>query len=117
LFDCPPREALLSRYAAAMQHILLQVDPAQALTVQKTVQYRLDVEAVELALRRPIAHLLTRKLQALALLAEATEGYHDYFANRRGTRVLAFAALTAAVLRTMVKKLKGLYLVRRYKLV
>lgn len=117
LFNCPPHESLLTHYAEAMQHILLQADPAQSLTVQKIVQYRLDAEAVELALRQPIPHLLTRKLHALALLAEATEGYHIYFTNRRATRPAAFATLAAAVVRTMFKKLQGWYLVWRHELV
>lgn len=117
LFDCAPHESLLTHYADAMQRILLQADPAQSLTVQKVVQHQLDPEAVELALRKPIPHLLTRKLHALALLAEATEGYHVYFTNRRSTRLAAFATLTAAVLRTVFKKLQGWYLVWRHELV
>lgn len=117
LFDCAPHPLLLARYAQAMQHVLLQVDPAQALTVQKIVQLQLNAEAVELALRRPLPHVLTRKLHALAILAEATEGYHIYFANRHTTRLAALGALTAAVLRTVWKKIFGRFLVWRHDLV
>jgi hypothetical protein len=117
LFGCPPREVLLSRYAEALRHVLLQADARESLTVQKVVECRLDAEAVEFALRRPVPHLLTRKLQALAILAEATDGYHEFFTNRRDSRAAAFASLAAAALRTPVKKLRGKYLVWRHKLV
>jgi len=117
LFDCPLHPMLLERYAQAMQHVLLQVDAQQNLTVQKIGRLQLDAEAIELALRRPVPHLLTRKLHALAILAESTEGYHVYFANRATTRFAAFAALAHAVLRTVWKKLLGRFLVWRHDLV
>jgi hypothetical protein len=117
LFGCPPRVVLLERYAEAMRHVLLQVDPQESSTVQKVVDLKLDVEAVELALRRPVPHLLTRKLQALAILAEATDGYHAYFTNDRDSRFAAFASLAAAAIRTPLAKLQGKYLVWRHELV
>jgi TorA maturation chaperone TorD len=93
LFGCPPREVLLSRYAEALRHVLLQADARESLTVQKVVECRLDAEA------------------------EATDGYHEFFTNRRDSRAAAFASLAAAALRTPVKKLRGKYLVWRHKLV
>jgi hypothetical protein len=117
LFNCPPHGDLVARYVQAMRRVLQQVDPAQVATVQKVIDGRLDAEAVELALRRSSTHLLTRKLHALAILAEATEGYHKYFANDRNKHVAAFAALFVAALRTVIKKIQGRYLVWRHGLV
>jgi hypothetical protein len=117
LFGVAVPPPLAARYAVALACLDIPAGSGQQGTIERVVTARLDVEAVELALRRRGPHLLTRKLHALTFLAETTHGYHDRFVLERRSRTAAFATLISAGARSAYKWLKGRYLVWRHGLV
>ncbi len=86
------------------------------IAIATIVSRKLDVEAIELALRstRPA---LTRKLRVLVYLAEATPSHYRRLVNEADRPVRAWLSLGGAVLRTGFKYVKGRLLVRRHSLV
>ena len=118
IFKSPITEKLALRYGEMHQHLFLHVPFRLQESLRRIMEKRLDVEAVEVALRnKKSPHLLSQKMQALAYLAEATEGYYGYFVNESESRVPGFLTVAYQVLRTAYKKAKGKLLVWRYRLV
>ena len=76
------------------------------------VARRLDVEAIELVLRRKRPEL-TRKLRLLLYLAEARPSHYRRLVNEADRPVRAWLSLGGAVLRTGFKYFKGRLLLRR----
>jgi hypothetical protein len=115
LFRQPMDAEVAQRYEAA--HRKLFPDEKTSATVARLISRRLDVEAVELALRRrPSGFQLTRKIQILCYLVEVRPAYQDHFIATRSSRVNAAISLLDAALRTAWKFCKGEYLVRRHEL-
>jgi hypothetical protein len=59
---------------------------------------------------------LTQKFQILFYLVEVRSAYYPRFVNERPGAVRAAWDMLRAVLRSLVKFLKGCYLIRRYHL-
>jgi hypothetical protein len=76
------------------------------------VARKLDVEAIELVLRRK-RPALTRKLRLLLYLAEARPSHYRRLVNEADRPVRAWLSLGGAVLRTGFKYVKGRLLLRR----
>jgi hypothetical protein len=113
LFRAPLDASVVKRYEAA--HGELFPDEATSLPVARLVSRKLDVEAVEFALRRRgCGAQLTRKIQILCYLVEVRAAYQSYFVATKTERVKAAILLMAALLRTVWKRGKGEYLVRRH---
>jgi hypothetical protein len=96
----------------------------QSALVEAMAAHGLDAEAIELVLRRrgrsgvlTNSGVLTKKIQILFYLLEARAEYEWFFRGQDETRLTALAALADAAARTLVKYVKGEYLVRRYRLV
>lgn len=113
LFRVPLDASIVQRYEAA--HRELFPDEAQSLPVARLISRRLDVEAIEFALRRRgRGAQLTRKIQVLCYLVEVRAAYQAQFVASKPERLKAAVSLLAAVLRTAWKCGKGEYLVRRH---
>lgn len=115
LFRRPMDPKIAHRYEAAHCKLLPGEKPSPA--VARLISRRLDIEAVELALRRrPSGAQLTRKVQILCYLVEVRQAYQHHFIATDSGRAKAAVSLVAAVFRTAWKFCKGEYLVWRHGL-
>lgn len=115
LFRVPLDADVVRRYEAA--HRTLFPDEETSLPVHRVITRRLDVEAVEFALRRRRSGAqLTRKIQILCYLVEVRAAYQPHFVTTKPERARAAFSLLAAVAGTVWKFCKGEYLVRRHGL-
>ena len=86
--------------------------------VNTMVTRRLDPEAIELGLRRRGGgSALRKKIAILFYLAEVRAEYYRFFVGKEERWGRAVAGLVYAVLRTGVKYVKGLFLIRMHGLV
>jgi hypothetical protein len=114
LFSRPIDEDIVERYVAAHHALFPSENPA---AVARIVAMRLDVAAVEFALRRRRAcPELTRKIQILSYLVEVRAQYQDDFVAARREPVRAILVLSCRILGAGWKLAKGEYLVRLYGL-
>jgi hypothetical protein len=114
LFSRPLDEKIVERYQAAHDALFPNESPA---TVARIVALRLDVEAVEFALRRRHAcPELTRKIQILSYLVEVRAEYQDDFIATKRAPVRALLVLSSRILESGWKLAKGECLVRYYGL-
>jgi hypothetical protein len=79
------------------------------------VARRLDVEAIELALRHRLP-ALSRRCRALLYLVEAEPAGYRTLTRTAPARATAWLALAVAALRTPYKRAKGRWLVSRHRL-
>ena len=106
------------RYMEANRMCIPAVDAQTLHVIEKVLFYRLDVEAVEYALRfRNRENFLTKKIQILFYLVEVRSKYFQYFFNCRTDRLGAALDVFASLALTVCKLIKGKYLIRRYGLV
>ena len=109
---CPPE--LEEAYVRAHDYYC-RPGPDDA-AIRTIVARKLDVEAIELVLRRK-RPALTRKLRLLVYLAEATPSGYRRLVNEADRPVLAWLVLGGAVFRTALKYLKGFLLLRSQRVV
>lgn len=110
----PLDEKIVQRYEAAHHALFPDEDRT---TVTRIVARRLDVAAVEFALRRRrVCPELTRKIQILCYLVEVRAQYHNDFIATRREPVRAILALSWRILGAGWKLLKGECLIRFYGL-
>jgi hypothetical protein len=115
LFRSPIPEVVARRYASAHDSCLGQSLPMQQIRTETIVQRRLDVEAIELALRlRHRQNVLTVKLHILCYLCEPHAAYADIFVNRRAGTLRALGSLSCQSLRSIWKLIRGTYLIGRF---
>jgi hypothetical protein len=109
----PPSE-VVDRYIAANVICRCETD---ALT-REIVARRLDAEAIELIMRLGGGPtILTTKIRILFYLLEVRSAYYPFFVGGEESGARALSGVLYAVLRTVVKYLKGAYLVRKHGLV
>jgi hypothetical protein len=114
LFGSSPPPDLVDDYVRVHQ---FYCDPgSDRINLQLMVARRLDVEALELVLRRRNP-ALTRKLRIVLYLAEARPFYYSRLVNHSDRRVRAWLALAGAAARTLAKRVKGRLLLRRHAVV
>lgn len=114
LFSKPLNEVVVERYEAA-HHALFPNERRDI--VARIVTSRLDVEAVELALRRRRAcPELTRKIQILSYLVEVRADYQADFIATRREPLRAILILSWRIFGTGWKLIKGECLIRAYGL-
>jgi hypothetical protein len=113
LFRAPMDASVVKRYEAAHGELFPNETTSRA--VARLVSRRLDVEAVEFAMRRRgCGAQLTRKIQILCYLVEVRAAYQSHFIATKREHVKATIWLLAALVRTVWKRGKGEYLVRRH---
>jgi hypothetical protein len=112
-FGGPAPEEVAARYAAAHRQYGIAPDDRMEIILG----HRLDIEAIELALRIGRRdRFLTAKIQVLFYLVEVRAAYHHRFVNTQMRRARAWRAILKAVPATVWKYGKGVWLVRRYGL-
>jgi hypothetical protein len=114
IFGGQPSHDIENAYVSA-HSFFCRADNASPL-VRTVVQRRLDVEAIELALRHrnPV---LTRKCRMLVYLAESAPADYPRFVSTKPLPVLAWVLLAGAAAGAAIKLLKGRWLVWRHRLV
>jgi len=110
-------QSVIDRYVAAHQHCLPAANDRALATIDTIVSSALDAEAIELVfrLRRP-DNVLTRKIQILFYLVEVRAQYYDDFLRDPRDRGQALRGLLGSGLSTVLKYLKGRYLIWRFDL-
>jgi hypothetical protein len=107
--ELPPD--VVARYVEAN----LLICPGSHALMRSVMAAHLDAEAVELALRfRAGPTILTKKIRILFYLLEPRADYYPYFFAEGESLPRAVLGLAGSVLRTGVKAVKGVYLIRRH---
>lgn len=114
LFRRPMPPQVGERYAAAHQHFCS--DPQSWQTMQTIVRKGLDLEAVEMALRRRDPGV-TRKIQILLYAVEVLPDYQNDILNDRDRPVSSWFRLAWETLRSGWKGIKGRFVALRHGLV
>lgn len=112
--EIPPLVA--ERFAQASVLLEANVPPADVAAYRRAIASGADLEALELAAR--YTHklpLLTRKLGLMAYLAETLPENQALFINERANFVGGLVRLGVAVLHTVWKMVKGLWLLRQVR--
>jgi hypothetical protein len=118
IFDGPIPEALRASYVAANRAVASGGPGPAVAKMALIVERALDVEALELALRRrERRNSLTAKLLILLYLAEARGSHFHFFVNEERARARSFCLLALHALRSLYKLLKGAYLIRKHGIV
>jgi hypothetical protein len=119
LFNCmfPGRISgtTLKRYALAYREVFAGQDTNEA-EMGVIIEKALDAESIEIALR--LIHkkrYLTKRLQILFSLVEAENRHFELLFNT-GNKKGVIVGLVLSVISSAMKTVKGLYLVRRYRL-
>jgi hypothetical protein len=116
LFGSPIPETVLQRYIEAHDFYLASPDASQLRWLAQAVRLKLDLEALEIALRfSQKGHLLVRKVKILVHITEAFDAYRSRFINDHPQRFRAFALLAFHGFRTAWKFCKGKFLLWRFK--
>jgi hypothetical protein len=116
-FGAPAPGEVAARYAAAHRQYGIVADEGQRRRIEIILDRRLDIEAIELALRIGRRdRFLTAKIQVLFYLVEVRAAYYHRFVNTEARRACAWWAIAKAVPATAWKYAKGKWLVRRYGL-
>ena len=85
--------------------------------IRRLVTARADIEAAELAWRYLSAdNPLTRKIHIMLFLAETTPANYSKFFSEKNSRFTALVSLSYHTLRSVLKILKGKYLMKRWRL-
>lgn len=105
------------KYVEAHKYCLQSLSPQEQHWMDEVIAKGLDLEALEAAFRvLGPDHVLSRKFKIMVYIAEAYPLYFRAFVNEKRRRFFALLAMTVHVLRTGFKLLKGMYLVRTYRL-
>lgn len=110
----PP--VVAERFAQASARLEANVPPAEVAAYRRAIESGADLEALELAARytRKLP-LLTRKLGLMAYLAETRPENQALFVNQLSSFIAGFVRLGVAVLHTVWKMVKGLWLLRQVR--
>jgi len=113
LFQRDPSEELVERYVAALDGVSLAEWPA--IDFAALVDHGVDLEALEIAARRRNRrNAVTQRFQVVSYLAEAQAAHFNQFVNDRQQFLAATITLSAHLLRSIYKLLKGRRLLAVY---
>ena len=109
--DIPP--VLQTRFHAASERLNAAAAPQELSAYHAAIETTNDLEALELAARltRRLP-LLTRKLRAMAYLAETLPDHQRHYVNDRSSFVRAALIIAWEGLRSVFKAVKGFWLLR-----
>ena len=118
VFGVEPLPQLLEQYVRANHALLGEGRIAEASrlarALRQAVSARLDVEALEFALRlRQRANLVTQKVHLLSYLIETDVAFSSRYLNDRKTRARAHVLLAAHAVRGLWKYARGRWLMKR----
>ena len=109
--DIPP--VLQTRFHAANERLNAAAQPEELAIYYAAIESTDDLESLELAAR--LTHrlpLLTRKLRALAYLAETLPDYQQFYVNEKSDFIAAALTIAWEGLRSVLKAAKGFWLLR-----
>jgi len=113
-FKTDPPPEVVERYVAANRVCFPDADPGTRRLIDAILERRLDLEAIELALRlRGKGGILTRKIQILFYLIEVRSDYYGYFVNQQAAFGKALRALLLSAVKSLFQFCKGSILVWR----
>ncbi len=112
LFRTTPPPDLLVRYDHYQHPTLLN---GTWIDIEKIINKRLNVEAIEFAVRRRNT-ILTQKMMILCYISELFPSCAPCFINTKSSRLRAFAVLATSGLRAAWSLTYGTYLTRRHSL-
>lgn len=112
MFGREPSPEMATRYALVCQTMTLGSD----VDIDTIVTRGLDVEAIEFYLRSSHSSL-TKKFALVSYLGELDPSTSQLFVSESSTRIIGWVVLAMHVPRSIYLRLKGFYLVRRYRLV
>ena len=117
LFGGAIPEEVVQRYIRAHDGCPAARTEAARRALDIILSRNLDAEAIEYALRlRKGDPALTQKFQILFYLVEVRSAYYPRFVNERPGAARAAWEMLQAVQHSLVKFVKGFYLIRRYHL-
>jgi hypothetical protein len=117
IFGTDVASDVAQHYAAAHRYCLQQVTDQEQRWMEAVVARHLDLVALEAAFRvLGRDHVLVRKAKILVYVAEAVPMSFHAFVNEERQRLFALLAMTGHVMRSAVNLVKGIYLLRRYRL-
>ena len=117
LFGGAAPEEVVGRYVRAHEVCPAARTETARRALDLILSRNLDAEAIEYALRlRKGNPALTQKFQILFYLVEVRSAYYPRFVNERPAAARAAWEMLGGVLRSLVKFVKGSYLIRRYRL-
>lgn len=108
IFDASPSAAQLVQYRLANAQAFGPADEADLAWVREAVAKARDLEALELVLR--VSHpdnVLSKKIQILSFLVEATPAGFPHFVRTHDARLQAWASLALSAFRSLYKFVKG----------
>lgn len=115
LFRQPISPELAQQYASACSSLLTQASTTQQNSIVALAEKSVDLEAVELALRRRNPNnSLTQRFHVLMYLAEGRSSHFQYYVNKQDSFCRAFFSLSSACIRSFYKLLKGAWQVRHH---
>ncbi len=105
---------LAERFRLASEQIDAAASSADLAAYHEAIERTEDLEALELAARltRRLP-LLSRKLHVMAYLGETLPDYQRYYVNTRSSFVRALLTIGWETLASVLKALKGLWMLRR----
>lgn len=118
IFGRPAPNDIREAFVSANNILLKDASEVPAVRIDLILQWSLDVEAIEFALRRRHPqNLLTKKLLILCYLTESRGAYFTTFINEQYRPVRSFIKLSFATFRSVYKLVKGQCLIRMYGIV
>ncbi len=116
LFKKPAPELTRLRFIAASQSVFASVHPQEKAIYETALKNVSDLEALEIAARRTKRlPLLSAKMALIIYLAETLPDHQHYFVNERTSFLSGLCAIIKGAMKTGLKFVKGLYLLRTFK--
>ncbi len=114
LFNKAAPLAVINEYVNAHQFCCF--DTPHKINLDTIISCKLDCEAIELVTRHKKT-ILTKKMQLVIYLAEVNAESRPNFFNNKDSLVKGYASLIYHTIRTILLAFKGLFLLKRYRLV
>jgi hypothetical protein len=114
IFSAPAPRQTIEKYIA----VNLNKIPHAHRGIRELVLKKADIEAIEMAWRfKSPRNVLTKKIHILLYLAETTPENFPVFINTKNKRFFSFIVLAYHLIRSIGKFLKGIFLLKRHRLV
>jgi hypothetical protein len=118
IFGRPITKDLEDAFVLANQALMPTAHVDHEVDVDLLIRKSLDIEAIEIALRRKRPHnSLSKKMQIMCYLAECRSVYFSDFVNEEKQPVKAFLLMAFHTFRSIYKLAKGTCLIRLYDVV
>jgi hypothetical protein len=118
IFGRPAPDDIREAFVEANEMLLKHAEKLMTVDIDLIIRRSLDIEAIELALRRKNPeNVLTKKLLILCYLSESRSAYFSNFVNEQHQPVRTLIKLSFDTCRSVYKLAKGHCLIRMYDVV